>query len=372
MAESFADHEKLSVPQSPSSILGWISVTLALLLFIGGIALHLAYHISIADMWPLLVVFGVTGMLMALQKKWRPRVESMLRDKPRAWVWLGIILAGAYAGIFLFDEHPWFFFLNYNFTLNLLLIALYAEAVHQERFRIFSVTALTIGWIVTIAYFYVIGDAISGFILMALLIGAIFLPKSKGGALPIAYRLIPIVFLSGFFLFGLRPYQYSRLFALFSTAPEGMGYQHSLYQKAFELGGAWGTDMGLNIETDMQVPAGSIGDISVDVLPLLGYWKGWVIAVVAVLAMLALICLLFIQISKSRSGPLKTFSLGAVAFFSVSLAISVVSTTPVLPFTLAINYGFPFLGFSFMTLLGIILVGLSWYEGNNPAIPCRP
>jgi cell division protein FtsW (lipid II flippase) len=176
------------------------------------------------------------------------------------------------------------------------------------------------------------------------------------------YRLMPAVLLSGFFFFGLKPYQFSRLLGLFSPAPEVEMY---IYRSAFELGGAWGTDMSLAINTDMQIRAEDIGDISTSALPLLGYWQGWVIAAAAVFALLVLVCLLLIQIGKSRSGPMKTFGLGAVALFSVSLLISVASTIGVLPFFLFINHGVPFLGFNAVTLLGIILVGLAWYEGKS-------
>lgn len=360
MSEKPADYEKLPVPGSPPSILGRITVSLASLLFLGGIALHLAYHIPMTKMWPSLLFFAAAGMLMASQPKWRPWLEAWLRDKPRAWILsLAIPLAGACFGISLYYWHPWFLLMNFDFALNLLLIALYAEAVHQERFRTFSVIALTIGWVVNIAWFYTIQDVLSGFTLMTLFILAIFLPSQKGRSLTITYRLMPAVLLSGFFLFGLQPYQYSRLLAVFSTASERMYFART----AFELGGAWGTDMSTDLDTDMLFPTDHLEDISTGALPLLGYWQGWVIAAVSVVALLVLVGLLLIQIGKSRSGPMKTFGIGAIALFSVTLLISVASTI-----ALPISHGIPFLGFNAMTLLGIILVGMVWHEGKQTSV----
>jgi hypothetical protein len=166
--------------------------------------------------------------------------------------------------------------------------------------------------------------------------------------------------LSSVFLFALKPFQYSRLLAVFSPLASERMY---FFRAALEMGGAWGTDMSIDLDTDMLFPTNHIEDISTGALPLLAYWQGWVIAAVSVVALIVLVGLLLIQMGKSRSGPMKTFGIGAIALFSVTLLISVASTI-----ALPISHGIPFLGFNAMTLLGIILVGLAWYEVKQTSV----
>lgn len=254
MSDPTAVQEKSSDAQSipVSSLLGWISAGLALVLILCGIALCRAYKLQITpSMWPLLVAFGVTALVMAFQAKWRPRAESLLNDKPRAWIWLGIILFLIYPGQFLYYFLP--FHLNFGLYSNLLLIAIFAEVVHQKTSAISSVIALIIGLMVTIGFFYTERDVVSGFILLILLVGSIFGAKEGRRLLPVRYRIIPILYLGFYFMCGLRQHQYRRLLEMFSTNTTkdmyGFAIWHDKFQKAFELGGPWGA---MDLGTDMS------------------------------------------------------------------------------------------------------------------------
>lgn len=363
MSEHPVVQEKSSVFKSGPgrSVLGWISASLAFLLIVGGIALHRACQIQITpSALPTLVV--LSAILMAFQTKWRPRVESLLRDTPRAWIWTGIIL-------FLVFPLEMFFYRNASYHLNtglwvnLLLIAISAETVYQGKSVISSTIALIVGLVVSIAFFYIVMDVISGVILMVLLGTAIFTTREGKRLFPLRYGVIPVGSLVALFLFGLRPYQYRRLLDLFSAQNDSYGVFWRLnFQRAFKLGGPWGTDLS-GYPADLAVQAKNMGDIDIFALPLLGFWKGWIVVAIAVLVILVLICLLAIQFRRRQPGPLKTFSLWAVWLFFTSLMLASIATTGIFPFYLLYHYGIPFLGLNGMTVLGVILVGLSWYEG---------